>query len=227
MKKYFKLKFIIIGAIIFGLLSLVAIITCDHLVKTESDRLVYTDASKLPSKKVGLVLGCAKLAKNGKENLFFKYRIAAALKVYNAGKVEFIIVSGDNSRSTYDEPNDMRNELIKKGIPANKIVCDYAGFRTLDSVVRTDKVFQEKSFIIISQEFHVKRAVYIGQAKGLDVVGYCAQGVSFRYSIKTKLREYLARVKVVLDLHIFNTKPRFLGPKIDIERLANKTNLSP
>jgi SanA protein len=208
LKKYKKVIFILSLALI------IIVLGSNLLVENSSSGLIYSDKGKLSQHKVGLVLGCSKLLSDGRTNLFFKYRIQAAVDLYKAGRVEYLIVSGDNSVVTYDEPSDMKAELISMGIPADKVYCDYAGFRTLDSVIRVSKVFCENKFVVISQEFHAERAVCIGRAKGLDVVGFNAREVGVLSSFKTKAREYLARTKMVLDLYFFNAQPKFLGPKI-------------
>ena len=101
--------------------------------------------------KVGLVLGTAKVLQNGRLNLYFKYRIEATVALYKEGKIEFVLVSGDNSVKGYDEPTDFKDELVKRGIPPEKIFLDYAGFRTLDSVIRAKEIFGQEQITIISQ----------------------------------------------------------------------------
>ena len=209
-KKYKKTFVLLI------VLFAVSILGSNIIVERSAENLVYTNIQDIPNHKVGLVLGCSKHLSDGRQNLFFKYRIQAALDLYTNKKIEYLIVSGDNSVKYYDEPTDMRNELIRRGIPEAAIYRDYAGFRTLDSVIRTAEVFGEKKFVVISQEFHVERAVCIAKAKGLKVVGYNAKEVNVFNSFKTKVREYLARTKMVLDIYVLNVQPKFLGPKIKI-----------
>ena len=144
---------------------------------------------------------------------YYKYRVNAAVKLYKAGKIAFIVVSGDNSSKDNDEPTDFKNDLMKQGIPANKIFLDYAGFRTLDSVVRIKEIFGQDSVTMISQQFHNERAIYLAEHFNINAIGFNAKGISGRYGLKVKLREYLARVKVFVDI-IFNVQPKFLGGKI-------------
>lgn len=127
-----------------------------------------------------------------------------------------VVISGDNSRKGYNEPEDMKSELMLRGIPEDKIYLDYAGFRTLDSVVRMEKIFGQKSFTIISQKFHNQRAIYIAHAKGLQVVGYNAEDVNAYSGFKTQLREKFARVKLFLDLWT-GKNPKFLGEPVIIQ----------
>ena len=129
-------------------------------------------------------------------------------------------MSGDNSRVEYDEPTDMMNALIAAGIPENRIHRDYAGFRTLDSVVRARDVFQEDAYIIVSQRFHVERALYIAKELGIEACGYPAREVGGNGGRRTKLREELARVKAVLDMRILKTQPKFRGEPVPIVDLG-------
>jgi SanA protein len=181
------------------------------------NQFCYDDLSDIPTRKVGLVLGTAKTLKNGRQNLFYKFRVDAAANLYKAGKVKYLLISGDNSRKEYDEPSTFKSDLIKRGVPAKRIYLDYAGFRTLDSMVRCKEVFGENKVTVISQPFHNKRAIYIGLDKGMDVIGYNAKKISGKNSIKTNLREYLARVKTILDLNLLFTQPKYLGGPIKIK----------
>nr|WP_138433383.1 ElyC/SanA/YdcF family protein [Winogradskyella algicola] len=172
---------------------------------------VYDSVNDIPKNKVGLLLGTGKYATSGTINLFYKYRIDAAVMLYKSGKIEYILVSGDNSRKDYNEPSDFKNDLIAKGIPEDKIFLDYAGFRTLDSVVRAKEIFGQTKFTIISQKFHNQRAIYIAKHFSIDAVGFNAKDV-----YNSHFREYLARSKASLDL-VFNVQPKFLGEKIVIK----------
>jgi len=182
-----------------------------HWISFKTKNLVYDDISTVPENKIGLLLGTGKYAASGNINLFYKYRIDAAVKLYKARKIEFILVSGDNGRKDYDEPSDFKNDLIARGIPADKIVLDYAGFRTLDSVVRAKEIFGQTSITFISQKFHNQRAIYIAQHYNIKAVGFNAKDV-----YNSHFREYLARSKASLDL-VFNVQPKFLGEKIIIQ----------
>ncbi|MFT7481835.1 MAG: SanA protein, partial [Oceanospirillaceae bacterium] len=136
--------------------------------------------------KVGLLLGTAKFLQSGEPNLYYKYRVEAAVELLNAGKVEFILVSGDNSTKYYDEPSTFETDLIEAGIPADKMYKDYAGFRTLDSIVRSKEVFGQSSITVISQPFHNERAIYIATRKGIDAIGYNSERVIAEYGLKCR-----------------------------------------
>lgn len=182
-------------------------------IENATENFVTSDVSKLPNKKVGLLLGTGKILQNGWKNLYFYYRIDAAEKLYKSGKIQYILISGDNSRKDYSEPEDMQEELIKRGIPADYIFLDFAGFRTLDSVVRAKEIFGQNSFIVISQKFHNQRAVYLAQHYGIDAYGYNAQDVNKHAGFKTNIREKFARAKVFIDL-LLGVEPKFGGEKV-------------
>lgn len=188
---------------------------------------VYHDVKDVPVRYAAVVLGCVKKV-GGYDNTFFKTRIEAAKKLYDEEKVQYIIVSGDNSHNGYDEPTDMKAALVAKGVPATKIYCDYAGFRTLDSVLRARKVFGQPDFIVVSQHFHNERAVYIARRYGMDdVIGYDAADAEAGWMIKMYARELLSRVMAVLDVEILQTKPKFLGKKIEISEKTPPVDAQP
>ena len=216
LKRFFTKKKIIISLFVITLLSILFIIIADKTIKIKSKNFIYSDIEKIPENKVGLVLGTSKFLRNGQVNLYYQYRIDAAIELYKAGKIKYIVVSGDNSRKTYNEPTQMKADLVAGGVPENVIFIDYAGFRTLDSVVRMKEIFSQSDFTIISQRFHNERAVYLAHHYGLNAIAFNAKDVGKYYGFKTNLREKLARVKVFLDL-LTNKKPRFLGEKVEID----------
>ena len=175
---------------------------------------VFDSASMdaVPRRRAAVVMGCVRTLPNGLNNLYFSRRIDAAAELYKAGKVDCLIVSGDNHIKEYDEASDMKESLAEAGVPADRVVCDYAGFRTLDSVVRAKKVFGLDSFIVVSQKDHVRRAVFTARGFGCNAYGYAAPDVNGRYSIKTTIREQLAKIAAVLDV-ILRRGPKFLGPR--------------
>ncbi|WP_294677000.1 ElyC/SanA/YdcF family protein [uncultured Fluviicola sp.] len=184
-------------------------------IESNAEGKIFDKVSNCPKVKVALVLGTSRTNKQGNDNLYFSYRIKAAVELYRAGKVKYILVSGDNSIATYDEPTDMKNALVAAGIPANRIFLDYAGFRTLDSMERALKVFGQKEVIVISQRFHNERAIYLGEHFGMTVYGYNAQDVVKMGGFKTKVRERFARMKVFWDI-VFGVDSKFLGPQVKI-----------
>jgi SanA protein len=186
-------------------------IACDRWVAAAASGRIYFAASDVPARDVGLVLGTSPTT-NGRRNLFFTARIEAAADLYRLGKVRHLIVSGDNRRADYDEPTAMLEALIAQGVPASAITRDYAGFRTLDSVVRARDVFGQSRLTIISQEFHDARAIFIAQSHGIDAIGFAARDVGGAHGLLIRTRETLARTKAVLDTKVLGVKPHFPGP---------------
>jgi SanA protein len=211
-KKTFVVRVLLSTICIVILLSA----ACNIWVVESTRKLVYLSVDKVPSNAVALVLGTSKYSRKGAENLFFKYRIEAAVKLYKAGKVKHFILSGDNSLSYYNEPQDMKKALLAQGIPENAITLDYAGFRTFDSVVRSKKVFQQDSITIITQGFHSYRALFISNFYGMKAIAFATEPVPTASSLLTLSREYLARCAAVIDLYVLRKEPKFLGEEINI-----------
>lgn len=210
-----KRRKFIIGILIF-VSPFLLVIFSNFLIENNAQNKTFFKLSEIKKNKVGLVLGTVKTLKNGRTNLYFTYRINATVDLYKNGKIDYVLVSGDNGNKNYDEPTDFKEELIRRGIPASKIYLDYAGFRTLDSVVRSKEIFGQESITIISQEFHNERAIFLAEKNGIEAIGFNAKDVSGRYGLKTQMREYLARTKVFLDI-VFRVDPKFLGDKIEIK----------
>ncbi len=192
------------------------IVVADYAINTATDKFVFNNIDDIPSNRVGIVLGTSKYLKSGNPNQYFTNRVLATAELYKRGKIECIVISGDNSRKDYNEPLDMKNDLIRHGIPEERIYLDYAGLRTYDSMIRIYKVFGQKSFTVISQEFHNRRAIFIARQKSLEAVGYNAQDVNMYNGFKTKLRERFARVKLFIDLAI-DKQPKHLGDPVEVK----------
>ncbi|MFG6392054.1 MAG: YdcF family protein [Candidatus Amulumruptor sp.] len=177
---------------------------------------IYTDVHSAPHNRVGLLLGTNPMNRLGRPNSYFVNRINTAVKLFHAGKIDYIIASGDNHTKRYDEPTAMRDSLMAHGVPTERIVLDYAGFRTLDSVVRAKEVFGCDSLTIISQADHNARALYLAEANGIEAVALSAPLRAGRW-VRTRLalREWLARDKMMLDVWT-GKQPHFLGEKIEI-----------
>lgn len=194
----------------------VGLITYANILPVWASRgKLFDDTATLPAAKIGLVFGTTDNYK-GRENRYFRYRIDAAVKVWNARKVETLIVSGDNRSKYYNEPEKMKSALIEEGVPRDRIVCDYAGLRTFDSVVRAKKIFGADTILVISQRFQNERAIYLAQAYGMEAYGFNAEDVEIRAGFKTKIREIGARVKMWLDVNFLDTKPTHLGEKVEL-----------
>lgn len=177
---------------------------------------IFTEPRDLPRNEVGLLLGTSPFVRDGRANPFFQSRIRAAVTLLEAGSVSVILASGDNEHRSYNEPLQMRNALVAAGVPEGSIVLDFAGFRTLDSVLRAARVFGQERVTIISQQFHLRRALYIARRNGIDAVAFAAEPVPGTLGVSALLREQLARTLAVLDTRLFRTQPRFLGEPLPI-----------
>lgn len=191
-----------------------------------SKKYIYNSIEKIPYNDVALVLGTSKYLYDGRVNMYFKFRMDAAYELYKNGKIKFILVSGDNRHISYNEPRQMRLDLIRRGVDKKHIFLDFAGFRTRDSIIRANKVFNLTNFTIVSQPFHNERAILIARQKNIKAIGYNADNVRKLYRIRQFPREIGARVLMIFDI-IFNKPPKFYGDNIIIEEqkeLANKNS---
>ncbi len=201
------------------LLLLIIILTSFFInrhVDTAYENTIYSETNAIPHNRVALLLGTAKNF-NGRVNLYFSYRIDATAALYHAHKIDKIVASGDNSRKGYDEPTDMKLALIKKGVHPDDIYLDYAGFRTLDSIVRLKKIFNINKVTIISQKTHCQRALFIAKQYDINAQAYIARDVYHSGKRILQAREYLARVKAWLDIFILKKSPKFLGEPVVIK----------
>mgnify|MGYP001818226053 CR=1 FL=1 len=202
-----KLKILVL-LIFFVALGIFAIY---QWVSFKANKSIYDNVTEIPKNKVGLLLGISKQDEFGTYNPHFLPRVDAAVELFKAGKIEYILVSGAKRSQYYDEPRDFKNELIAKGIPEDKIILDSSGFRTLDSVIRAKEIFGLNSFTTISQKFHNQRAIFISHHLKINAIGYNAEAVKNQHIMS--MREYLARPKAILDL-IFNVQPKVLGDSV-------------
>jgi SanA protein len=173
---------------------------------------IFSDYNLLPANPVGLVLGTSSRLSNGMPNPMFDNRMLAAADLYKLGKISHIIVSGDNRTKFYNEPMEMKKALMKLGVPDAAITLDYAGLRTLDSVIRSKEIFGQDHITIITQPFHSYRALFISHYFKIDAVAVESGGTQ-QPSARIEVREYFARAKAILDLYILKTTPRYLGVK--------------
>lgn len=212
-------KHIMTGISVLFVLGVAFTVYANIIVENAVRNRIYTSIDSIPHNKVALLLGTNPLNRWGRPNSYFTNRIETAAKLYHAGKVDFILASGDNHTRQYDEPTAMRDSLMAHGVPGDRIVLDFAGFRTLDSVVRAKEVFGCDSLTIISQADHNARALYLAEANGMDAVAVSAPLRAGRWvRSRLALREWLARDKMILDIW-FGKQPHFLGEKISIPNL--------
>lgn len=213
---FWLLRKIIKWAIYLSVLTLMLGVICFFWIEESNKESLYEEVNGIPFCRTGIVLGTSAHLSNGSDNLYFINRIDAAVKLIAAGKVKKLILSGDNRVDLYNEPKDMRKALLKRGVADSCIVLDYAGLRTFDSMVRCKEVFGQDSVIVISQQFHNARALFIASKIGLTAFGFNAKKVTTQKTVKMKFREFFSRIKCVLDLYILNTKPKHLGQRISI-----------
>lgn len=215
LKRYIKRVAVFLTATLLVIMSI--LLFANWKIPHDTKDWLYDDVKNVPAQKAALVLGASKYIRGGFPNPYFDNRIEAAFELYKDGKVKAFVMSGDNGHEGYNEPEDMRDALIKLGVPDSIIYLDYAGFRTLDSVIRMNAIFGQDSFIVVSQKFHNERAVFLAQYYGFTAYGYNAKDVALgRVSYKTVVREKFARVKVFVDL-LLNKQPRFLGKPVEIK----------
>ena len=215
MKKVFFLA--LMALLLLGAAAVAFAIWADGHVAARASARVYDNLDEIPKRDVVLVLGTSKYA-NGRLNSFYASRIRAAAALYNAGKVDGILVSGDNGSDDYNEPAEMKADLVALGVPADFITADYAGFRTLDSIYRAEEVFGLQTYTVVSQPFHLERALYLAGQRGQDAIGFAAYGPSGYWGRRVRAREVLARALAVLDVELLRREPRFLGEPVYVER---------
>ena len=198
-------KIVLGGGCLMTIICIALMLICNQIVVNNAEGKVYSDIDRIKYNKVGLLLGTTPQARFDRiTNYFFIYRIDAAEQLYKAGKIEKILVSGDeNSLDGVNETECMRDSLVARGVPANAIILDGKGYRTICSIINANKVYGLKSFTIISQKFHNERAIYQAEHLGLDVENiqaYNAKDPKSRRAYLTTIREYFARVKMFMDL---------------------------
>ncbi len=191
------------------------ILMSDFLTAQTTQKYIYTSLEDIPHNKVWLVLWTSKYISDGRRNLFYIYRLDAVKKLYDDEKIDYVLVSGDNSTQQYNETDSMREDLVAMWIPEEKIYGDYAGFRTLDSVVRAQEIFGQSEYTIITQEFHLERALFLANSQEIKAIWYPAKDVPIKLAPRVWIRERLARVKMMIDI-VFWKEPKFGGESIEI-----------
>ena len=209
-KKRTLVRRLLLAFAVLAFLGAAVLFAADRSVGNRAAGRVYRNVGDIPAREYGLLPGTSRLVHGKYLNTYFFNRIHAAVELYKAGKIRKIIVSGDNGRADYNETGDMARELVAEGVAPEDVLSDYAGFRTLDSVVRARNLFGATEITVISQRFHCERAIYLASEHGIDAVGFEADEVAPR-AIRAKLavREAFARVLAVLDAKILKTKPHF------------------
>lgn len=215
LKKLPKIKTLQIVALVCISLLFLLIFLPNYVISTRYNNFLYYRIDDVPAKPALLVLGTTKYV-GKRPNMYYWPRIQAAYALYKAGKAPKIVVSGDNSTKYYDEPSTMKDDLVKLGVPPENIYPDDAGLRTLDSVIRAKEVFGLNEYIIVSQEFHCKRALFISREHGQQTIAYCAETIKQPSHVKIMIREFFARIKAGIDVWLISKKPEHLGQQSDI-----------
>lgn len=194
---------ICVAALAVGLVVWAAYFT----IARATDALIFDDIDALPAREVGVVLGTTPRLRDGSPNVYFDYRMDAAARLWRAGKVQRLILSGDNLDRRYDEPKYMHDALLERGVDEDAMTLDRGGVRTFDSVMRARITYEITDPIIVSQAFHNRRALFIARHYGIDAIGFNARDVGPSAGLRTKMREAFARVKTLLDLWVLGTRP--------------------
>ena len=218
MRKALKITCFSVKLLSFFLVSVLLIVAgAEVYTNYQANDYCHKQVNDCRAGDVGLVLGCSKKFSRGVPSLYFTGRMEATAALWKSGKLSCIIVSGDNREKYYNEPRDMKEALVKLGVPEEKIVCDYAGLRTYDSVLRAKRIFGAQKITIISQSFHVKRAVATARYMGIDAEGFCAARIPFNRPtlLRQFLRERAARVAMLFDL-LIGAEPRHMGDPISL-----------
>lgn len=184
------------------LLILLIVFFSHAAVREAAAERIIVATEDVPGDSVALLLGTSRYTRSGRPNEFFINRIQAAVDVIEAGKVRVIVVSGYRSDPGYNEPRSMFDALVDKGVPPGMIRLDFGGVRTLDSVERMHSVFGFDRFVIISQRFHLERALFLASNRSIDAMGYVAHDATGFLNLHVRLREYLARVRAVFDAYL-------------------------
>jgi SanA protein len=203
--------------LIFVGLCLLILLSLHFYVKYKARHKIFSNVENVTDKDFAIVLGAA-IKNNNQPGNYLKYRLDDAITLYQSGRVKKILISGDNGEDAHDEISVMNNYLVKNGVPQDIIFGDYAGFDTYSTMERAEKIFGIENAIIVSQGFHLPRAVYIAREKGIDAIGY-----STRQSFGKRryfLREYFATIKSFFDCAI-NRKSKYYGKKENTDGKSN------
>jgi len=211
MLKY--VSWLVKGSVALGVIALLFLLISNIWIVNSTKDRIYDSIENAPSTDIALVLGTSPKLMTGDPNPYFQERIRLAAELLKQGKVKHIIVSGDNRSKYYNEPIKMYNALLELGVDKKNIHLDYAGLRTLDSIIRCKEIFGQDNITIITQPFHSYRALFISNYHNIDAFSLSLTNIPDDFSYKVKAREYLARALAVLDLYVLHREPKYLGEK--------------
>lgn len=212
MKKYFKI------ALYLAIIGLIAIVSVNYYVKSSTKKNIHHSLRRFPKNDVGIIFGAG--IRGDQPSKYLKDRLDAGILLWKAKRINKILLSGDNGREEYDELTVMKKYCFNHGVDTTKIFIDYAGFDTYSTMYRAKHIFKIKKATLISQEYHLNRAIYIGQKLGIKSVGYSANKGAYSGYNYVRFREYGSVFKSFLDV-FRNREPHFLGNPIDINGVSN------
>lgn len=199
-------------------LFMAAVVTVNLYIKSITEKNIYKSERDIPTSKVGIIFGAGINGNNPSK--YLKDRLDAGIHLYNTKKIQKILLSGDNGREEYDELTVMKNYCYQHGVDTTKIYIDYAGFDSYSTLYRAKKIFSIRNAVLISQEYHLNRAIYIAKEMGINSIGYSANQGQYKGYKYVCFREYFSRFKAFIDV-LRNREPKFLGTKIPIEGISN------
>ena len=213
-KKYFKKLLVLL---VIGLAILIGV---NIYVKSKTEVLIYHSVIEVPNETVGIIFGAG--IRGDKPSKYLKDRLDKGIELYRLKKIDKMLLSGDNGNDEHDELTVMKLYCYKNGVDTTKVFLDYAGFDTYSTMYRAKHIFKIKSAILVSQEYHLNRAIYIGNKIGINSVGFSANVGKYRNYNYVRFREYFTILKSVIDV-ARNREPHFLGREINIEGISNYT----
>lgn len=204
-------------ALIF-LIGIIAVLSVNFYVKKETNSLIYKSDEKIPSTNVGIIFGAG--INGDKPSKYLKDRLDAGIRLYNSKRINKILLSGDNGSDEHDELTVMKTYCYEHGVDTTKIYIDYAGFDTYSTMSRAKTIFKVDNAILVSQQYHLNRAIYIGKNLGIKAVGYSANNGNYKGYNYVRFREYFSIFKSVIDV-LRNREPHFSGTEININGHSN------
>ncbi len=217
MARRFRRAPLVLGSLAVALVSVLAAALPALWVYAAHQEAIYSDPARVPAMPVALVFG-AGLLPDGSPTLMLADRVDAAVELYRAGKVGRLLMTGDNSRVGYDEVTAMKQRAIEQGVPAEKMNLDYAGFRTYDSCYRAAAIFGVKKAVLVTQRYHLPRALFLARSFGIEAVGLAAGRDDYPNQTYYNLRELAARSVSWYEANVTHPLPTYLGEQIDLER---------
>ncbi len=207
--------------LVLGILAVMAVFFINMYVTGTAEKRMYSEESMLPRDADCIIVLGAGLKPDGTPNHMLRDRLDLAINLYEADICKKLLLTGDHGSDGYDEVNAMKDYVLSKGVPAEHVFLDHAGFSTYDSMYRAKEVFCVEKAIVITQKYHLYRAVYIGNGLGIDIYGMNSDPYTYVGQVARDIREYLARVKDVFSV-AFKVKPEYLGEKIDINTASSE-----